>query len=342
VTEPQDAAARLSRFDVLSASGQMLLRNWTAFIVSCYKLALLVSGLLTVALAIYAYNTLGISTNTEDMIDDNLEWRQNFIQLRNQFPRQYRAIAIVIDAQTEALAQAAVSDLDRRLAVNSERITDRFSATVSEPLAGRELLLLSEDELLQITDDLAVAQPFFGKLRQQYSLAALFELLSLAYREDPSGIPAAFENRLINAMQTDNNRNYSQLDWSRLNTVDDTSARRILFVNVDLDNDKPRPARQVLKELREQGDATASAFDNQVRVRLSGTIALEDEELVTVYESSKSTTVFALVSVCLILLLAFRSLRLLLISIVTLLTGLVATAAFAAAPYSTLVWQSIS
>ena len=342
MTEPQDAAARLSRFDVLSASGQMLLRNWTAFIVSCYKLALLVSGLLTVALAIYAYNTLGISTNTEDMIDDNLEWRQNFIQLRNQFPRQYRAIAIVIDAQTEALAQAAVSDLDRRLAVNSERVTDRFSATVSEPLAGRELLLLSEDELLQITDDLAVAQPFFGKLRQQYSLAALFELLSLAYREDPSGIPAAFENRLISAMQPDNNRNYSQLDWSRLNTVDDTSARRILFVNVVLDNDKPRPARQVLKELREQGDATASAFDNQVRVRLSGTIALEDEELVTVYESSKSTTVFALVSVCLILLLAFRSLRLLLISIVTLLTGLVATAAFAAASVSKLNAISIA
>jgi len=330
------------KFQEWSATGQMLLRSWAYLVVSRPRQTLMISGLLTIVLAIYAFNYLGVSTNTEDMIDNNLEWRQDFIALREQFPQHYRAIAIVVDAQTEALAQAAVSDLDQRLANNNERITDRFSATVSEPLAGRELLLLPEDDLLQIADDLAIAQPFFGKLRQQYSLAELFELLRLAYVNDPASVPAAFEQRLIEAMQADSNREYSLLDWSRLNTIEATPARRILFVNVILDDEKPRPAERILGELREQGNATVAAFDNRVRVRLSGTIALEDDELVTVNDNSQSTALYALVGVCLILLLAYRSWRLLLISIITLLTGLVATAAFAAFSVSTLNIISIA
>ena len=342
MTKSQQTVAGSPRPNWLSATGQMLLRNWTSIVVTRSRLILLAATLLVLVLGIYTSNTLGISTNTEDMIDKNLEWRQNFIKLRTEFPEHYRAIAIVVDAQTEALAQSAVSDLDQRLSTNLERITDRFSATVSGPVAGRELLLLSEDELLQISDDLAVAQPFFGKLRQQYSLAGLFELLTLAYREDPSGVPVAFENRLIKAMQPNEAEEHSLLDWSRLSSDKESPARRLLFVNVVLDEDKPRPAMRIINELREHGNATEAAFDNRVHIRLSGTIALEDEELASVYENSKSTTLFALVSVCLILLLAFRSWRLLLISVFTLLAGLVATAAFAAAAVSTLNAISIA
>jgi len=326
---PTAASAKRSRWSV---SGQLLLHKWAKFVVHHPWLTLIVSGLLTVALAIFAANNLGVSTNTEDMIDNRLEWRQDFVTLRTQFPQHYRALAIVIDAQTEALAQAALSDLDQRLeVVNNERIIDRFSATISEPIAGRELLLLPEDDLLQIADDLAVAQPFFGKLRQQYSLAELFELLTLAYRNDPTSVPPAFVQRLVNTMQVDERGEYPQLDWSRLNTAEDTPARRILFVNVVLDEDKPRPAKRILNELREQGNATMAVFNDRVRIRLSGVIALEDDELVTVNDNSQSTAFYALISVCLILLFAFRSWRLLLISIATLLTGLVAVAAFAGA-----------
>ena len=290
MTKSQQTVAGSPRPNWLSATGQMLLRNWTSIVVTRSRLILLAATLLVLVLGIYTSNTLGISTNTEDMIDKNLEWRQNFIKLRTGFPEHYRAIAIVVDAQTEALAQSAVSDLDQRLSTNLERITDRFSATVSGPVAGRELLLLSEDELLQISDDLAVAQPFFGKLRQQYSLAGLFELLTLAYREDPSGVPVAFENRLIKAMQPNEAEEHSLLDWSRLNSDKESPARRLLFVNVVLDEDKPRPAMRIINELREHGNATEAAFDNRVHIRLSGTIALEDEELASVYENSKSTT----------------------------------------------------
>jgi len=331
VTKPRPTESKAGPVYPWSATGQLLLRRWAAFVVYRPWLTLVISALLTIALASYAFNHLGISTSTEDMIDNNLGWRQNIVEFRNQFPEHYRAIAVVIDAQTEALAQAAAVDLDQRLAVNNESITSRFSPTVSPPLAGRELLLLGEDELLQVADDLAAAQPFFGKLRQQFRLAELFDLLTLSYREDPAAVPDALARKLISTIDANTERVYPLLDWSRLNSDKETPARRIVLVSVVVDKDQPRPARRILASLREQGLATTAAFDGRVHVRLTGTIALEDAELVSVSENSRSTALLALVSVCVILLLAFRSWRLLLICIVTLLTGLVATAAFAAA-----------
>ena len=313
-----------------AASGYALLRNWTAIVIGRPWTTVLITAALTVLFAFYTASHLGISTNTEEMISNKLEWRKDFKALRNQFPQLNRVIAVVVDAQTEALAQAAVADLDQRLDAYNDLIKSRFAATVNPPIAGRELLLLEEDELLQITDDLAIAQPFFGRLRNHYSLASVFELLTQAYNNDASAVPEALTQRLSAVIQQDGKGEKPLLDWSRLNSFDDTPARRILFVNPIVDRDKPRSARKIIEALREQGKAMTSAFDDRVQMRLTGKIALEDDELITVSQNFLSTAWLALVCVCLILLIAFRSIRLLIISIVTLLTGLVATAAFAA------------
>ena len=325
-----------------TANGFLLLRNWTAMVIRWPKTTLLVAAALTVLFAVYTANNLGVSTNTEEMISNKLEWRQDFKALRNHFPQLNRVIAVVIDAQTEALAEAAVNDLDQRLDAYSELIKSRFAATVNPPIAGRELLLLEEDELFQIADDLAVAQPFFGRLRKHYSLPSVFELLTEAYNNDASAVPEAFAQRLSTTIQQNNDGKQPLLDWSRLNTFDDKQARRILFVNPIVDRDRPRSARRIIEALREQGAAMTSAFDDRVHVRLTGKIALEDDELVTVSQNFLSTAWLALVCVCLILLIAFRSFRLLVISIVTLLTGLIATAAFAAVSVVTLNIISIA
>jgi len=108
VTKQPVPTAALSKRSRWSVSGQILLQKWATFVVHHPWLTLIVSGLLTVALAVFAANNLGVSTNTEDMIDNRLEWRQDFVTLRNQFPQHYRALAIVIDAQTEALAQQTI------------------------------------------------------------------------------------------------------------------------------------------------------------------------------------------------------------------------------------------
>lgn len=293
--------------------------------------------------AVFAANNLEISTDTEDMISDDLQWRQDFKEFRKQFPQFYRLIVVVVDAQTEALAQAAVTELAGQIADTTNIVHSQYSVTVDAPLAGQELLLLSENELYDLTDEVAFAQPLMGRLRQNYSIVEFFDMLGNAYSSDPAAIPSVFIKRLAASLQTTTiNDSATLLDWSRLASDNDKPARRLILVKPVFDTEQSRPAERALNVLRELSEQTLQAYEGQVTVRLTGQVALEDEELVSASENAVTTAVVALLSVLLILLLAFRSWRLMLISLLTLIIGLIATAAFAAVAFGTLNVISIA
>ncbi len=321
----------------VSRIARRMLRQWTGVVIRHAIVTLVAMLALAVFCTLFTLNNLGISTDTEDMISDQLEWRQDFNEFREQFPQLYRLLVVVVDAETESLAQAAVTTLENKLANTDNLMVSQYSATVNAPLAGQELLLLSDDELYDLTDDVAFAQPLIGRLRNHYSINEFFDLLGNAYASDPSAVPPAFVQRLATSLQAStNNDSGPLLDWSRLTSDTDKPARRLILVKPVLDTEQPRPAMRVLDAIRELGAQTSKAYDNRVSVRLTGEVALADEELVSANENTVTTAVLALVSVLLILLLAFRSWRLVLIGLLTLITGLIATAAFAAVAFGSL------
>ena len=329
--------------DRVASIGRQALRQWTRVVVRHARLTVAAVLLFTVFCTVFAVNNLGVSTDTEDMISDDLQWRQDFNEFREQFPQLYRLLVVVVDAQTEALAQAAVTELEDQIANTTNVVHSQYSVTVDPPLAGQELLLLSEDELYDLADDIAFAQPLIGRLKQNYSITELFDMLGSAYDSDPAAIPPAFVKRLVTSLQTTTiDDNAGLLDWSRLADVNDKPARRLILVKPVFDTDQSRPSMRALNTLRELGAQTSQAFEGRVSVRLTGQVALEDEELVSASENAVTTAVLALLSVLLILLLAFRSWRLLLISLLILMVGLIATAAFAAVAFGTLNVISIA
>jgi hopanoid biosynthesis associated RND transporter like protein HpnN len=106
------------------------------------------------------------------------------------------------------------------------------------------------------------------------------------------------------------------------------SPRALVLVQPALDFDRVRPARDAIDRLRELVAELESTAD--VRVRLTGTIALEDEELASVASGAVWTGLSSLALVGLVLWWALRSPVEIAISLITLLTGLVGTTAFAA------------
>lgn len=329
--------------DLAAGIGRRMLRQWTRVVIQHARLTVVAVLVFALYCTVFAVNNLGISTDTEGMISDDLQWRQNFNEFREQFPQFYRLLVVVVDAQTEALAQAAVTDLAGKIANTSNVVHSQYSATVDAPLAGQELLLLSEDELYDLADDIAFAQPFMGRLRQNYSITEFFDMLGNAYSSDPTAIPSAFVKRLATSLQTTTiNDNATLLDWSRLASDNDKPARRLILVKPVFDTEQSRPAERALNALHELSEQTSQAYEGRVTVRLTGQVALEDEELVSASKNAVTVAAMALLSVLLILLLAFRSWRLLLISLLTLIIGLVATAAFAAVAFGTLNIISIA
>jgi len=108
------------------------------------------------------------------------------------------------------------------------------------------------------------------------------------------------------------------------------STRALVLVQPALDFNLMQPARDALERIREIAAELRSAQDVEVRVRLTGTIALEDDELTSMASGAIWTAVSSFALVTLVLLWALRSPVEIGISLVTLLVGLVYTAAFAA------------
>ena len=312
--------------------GRRILRGWTRIVIRRASLVLFTSLAMTVMLATYTVLKLGLTTDTEDMIAEDLPWRQDFIRFRDEFPQRFRTVIVVVSAETQALADEGVGYLDGLLDGMPDFVVDSYAPTSDRPLAGRELLYLDLPELEELADGLAAAQPFIGRLREDFGLPALLDLLAkVTEREnaDDSGHFIDEINNVINATLTGDD---AQLDWSRLQSDGEVRdlVRRLIIVKPVLDRSRPRRAGAAIEALTDAGRQTELAFDHRLAVRLTGTIALEDEELVSVTRNATVAGILALVSVMIVLLLAFRSVRLLLISTATLLAGLVGTAGFAA------------
>ncbi|MDH3589786.1 MAG: MMPL family transporter, partial [Gammaproteobacteria bacterium] len=128
-----------------------------------------------------------------------------------------------------------------------------------------------------------------------------------------------------------NNNDAHSLSWQALMSdqpVEQT--RRIVVLKPELDFAKLHAAQDAIEAIRQQEAAISSALPGDVRIRLTGPVALEYEELISVTRGAQLAGLLALGMVLVILYFALRSVWLVLAALLTLITGLLATAAFAA------------
>lgn len=292
---------------------------------------------MTVASVFYAANHLGINTDTADMISPKLPWRQDFIAYRDSFPaRDHNIVAVVDGPSGEASA-----DFARDLAAALEREPDLFPSVF---LAGfgdfferNGLLYLSVGELEDLADGLIEAQPLLGRLSQDVSGAGVLAVLAEAI-EQGNGLPAGRSDELdrifdeIAATLEAGTRGMRRpIMWGRLIGVDtDLAKRQLILIQPTLDFSRVRPARPAIERIRAIADGLRPAHGEAVSLRLTGTLAMEHEELTSITRSASAAGTAALAMVIVVLIWALRSLRLLVIAVVTLLAGLSLTAGFAA------------
>ena len=102
-------------------------------------------------------------------------------------------------------------------------------------------------------------------------------------------------------------------------------------VEIALAFDRFRPGRQAIGAVRGIAAATPAELREGVSVRLTGRPALRHDELQSVRAGMELAGALSFTLVVLLLLLCFRSIRLSIAALLTLVIGLVWTAAFAAA-----------
>ena len=315
------------------------LHHWIAYVQR--RAIWVVAVLLTVGAgaAWYASGHLSVDTDTAHMLSAELPWRKAGAEMDELFPQQKHSLVVVIDGNTPERAAQVQSQLVGWLRAEPQQFDSVF-ATETEPYFRREgLLFLDLPALRALADKLTQAQPFLGTLNHDPSLHGLFTLLQRAETQGASG-GAEVAQQLAPAMQkiadgiaaTAAGQPYS-LSWQSLiggGDPGDQGNRRFIEVNPHLDFAQMLPAAAPIGAIRKLIAAHQLDPAHGVRVRLTGSVALEHEELLSAAAGAGVAFAIGIALVIVLLFVALRSARLVIAALITLVYGLLCTAALAA------------
>lgn len=317
-----------------------LITRWTAATQAVAWWVIGASVLSAVLLGFYAATNFSINTDTTDMIDPDLSFRQAFKTYKEAFQKFNDPIVVVIDGETPDLADRAADRVAERLRADP----DHFSAI--NHVGGETffrvngLLYLDVDELYDLADRLAAAQPMLAELNQDMSLRGLFGILAEGAEEIADGdsepqpeLALVFDKLALAADKISAGERYF-FSWQDIMSGEDSSIedrRRFVIVQPVQDYRSIRPSAAAIKEVRRIIVDLGFNAENGVRVRLTGSAPLADEELKGISEDAGLAGAISFVLVALILFVGLRSPQVATASLITILIGLIWTAAFAVA-----------
>lgn len=310
------------------------LAAWASAVVARPRSVALAALALCAACAWYAAGNLGVNTDTANMISAAIPWRQHFNEFRDAFPLRDRNLLIVVDAPTPADADEFSAALLRELRARPERYFAPLLAGEGEFFERNGLLYLPTAELEALTDRLATAQPLIGLLAQRFDGAAVLGVAGRALTENDGGGGAAldsFYEELARAVRGAAAGETDPVGWNRLVSAGPApTTRRIIALQPAMDFGRLQPAAEAIADIRAIAERLNAARDEPVRVRLTGTVAMEHEELLSVSRGAGLAAIATFLMVAIVLYAALRSWRLLAAAALTLVCGLSLTAAFAA------------
>jgi hopanoid biosynthesis associated RND transporter like protein HpnN len=297
--------------------------------------------LVALALAVlgtyYTARHVSFDTDLDKLIASDLPWRQREAEMDKAFPQNADLLAIVIDGATPDLTSDAAGALARGLAGMPQ-----LFRSVREPEGGpffrREgILFLPTSDVQDFSDQLIAAQPLVGTLAADPTLRGVFGALDLlaqgAARGDieASGVATPLAT-VTDAVESALQGRYAPLSWQTLlsgRKPDPRELRRFVLTQPVLDYADIEPGERAVDAVHDEAAKLGLAPARGVTVRVTGPVAFSDDQLVTLKEGAGVATALSLGLLCLWLVMALRSLRLVAAILATLVAGLIACATFA-------------
>lgn len=313
-----------------------------------------VATVLTIISAFYAATHFAIDTDIDRLLESDEPWAVRDAAITVAFPQKRQQILAVVQAPARELAEAAADELAKALQAQPQHFRTVAQPGGGEYFARSGLLFLPLNELADISSKLREAKPLIVTLQRDPSLRGLADTLSTTLAlplqtgqlklEDMAGLM----NRSAGVLEATLAGKPAALSW------------------MDTEEPKPgAPAQPALASsfvavtpvldfasLAAGGDAaaliraTAAKLELGKRfnasVRLTGPQPLADEEFASVAEGALLNGVLTLLLVIFILWLALRSAKLIIAVLISLIAGLIVTAALGLAMVGALNMISVA
>ena len=322
-----------------------LLLKWVGFVRTNSALVLVAVFALAFFAMHYTVDNLSMNTDTEDMLSEELIWRKLDQEYERLFPQYDNNILIVVEAATADQARDAAALLYERLQPEQTLFEFVFYPNALAVFRESGLLYLDTGELQDLSDNLAEVQPFLARLARDPSLRGLLEVLAdaldaRAYGEQVELDPVLTRiNAAIEALQ--DGRPY-RLSWQELMSGDrpdeagppgagagKSAYREFILTQSKLDYGGFFPATPAIDKIHQVYEDLDIASSPGAQIRLTGATVLAHEEMLSVVKGTRTAALLALCLVTIILLAGLGSVKLALVTVISLVTGLLFTAAFA-------------
>lgn len=291
--------------------------------------------LVAIASASYFTRHVVITTDSKQLMSSSLPWRQQEVMLDLAFPQRVDRILVVIDAATPEAADDAADALVNELSPRSDLIRAISRVDGGEFFERNGILFRSLEEVRRDTSDLISAQPFLGTLAADPTLRGVFRALS----QSLEGVRLEKANlddlrpalaAIADALEALANGKTAAFSWRTLITgraAEPSDLRHFVYIQPVLHFDDLQPAGKATAVIREAASRLGLTPDKGVKVRLSGSVVLSDEEFASIADGAALNSAVTLLLVGFVLWLALKKARIIAAVFVNLMVGLILTAA---------------
>ena len=345
----------------LTSSISAITRNWVSY---CYQNAsriIIFCLILTLFAGYYISQNIAINTDTTDMMSEELPFRQADEQSAKLFPQYRNLLVILLEPASDIIGQVnahgSLRDMGHLLSERLKQDKTHFSTVFYAPdithFKKNGLLYQSLPELEALQDKLIQAQPFLAKLANSpslYGISSLFETIlspqaleSLSQDEDKQKLMIPVINAMAQTAAQANTSRQAPLDWGKIigGNSEMLSQRVILLAQPVVNYADISPAGKAIKVLRQHGKDLGLA-KNGMRLRITGAPALAYEELKTVESNIGFVGLLSLALVSILLFIGMGSARVAIVTLITLISGLLCTAAIGLFLFSALNLISVA
>lgn len=287
---------------------------------------------LTIGAAWIASQTLGVNTDTSSMVSEKLPWRVARAEYARAFPDEGSSILVLVEGGTRALREAGARALVREMRARPD-VFEHAESPVADEFFRRHALLYRDVEQLQAMErglgDSAVA---LASLRQNPTVSGMAPLLMAALAAPEERRPPGLEGLIgeaADAVGAARRGHVRRIDWQEMLGGEPVGGRVFVLARPVFNYEAMFPAEGALNAIDEITSELNLGDERTLTFRVTGEAALATDELRSASGGAGVATGVALIAVLVVLYIGLQSFRMMLACTITLVVGLIGTAAFA-------------
>jgi len=313
--------------------------SYVAKIQRYFRLIIVVELVVTAALSAFTTTHLGVNMDNKKLLSPDLPFQQAARSYARYFPSLDDSLLVVVDAQTPEQVRQAARLLAAKIGEDHETFSDVYVPGASRFFQRYGLLYRTPDELDELVDRIATMQPVLAQLSIDPSIASLAGIvrrgLDQVERDSASAPPnwPAMLDKIGQGTVRVFDEYPVSVSWESVmveGSALEVGTRQVIVAEPVLEFGRLLAAQTAVEGIRAAARELDLIPERGVTVRITGNPALNYEEMLELAWDIGVSTLFSLILVVALLYAALQSMRLVVAAAITLIIGLVWTAAFAA------------